>query len=126
MITKLVFLCTIILCFYLKCITLHIVSSDIIYTINTVKKKEVPINTSTSSIRLMRPSVRPSLRPSVRPSVCLSVCLKPKFGQLFGQSCLNLRRSAERTCNKKTKFGPTFYVFYTFNASVRPSVCPSI
>ena len=65
----------------------------------------------------VRPSVRPSLRPSVRPSVCLSVCLKPKFGQFFGQSCLNLRWSAERTCNKKTKFGPTFYVFYTFNAS---------
>ena len=43
---------------------------------------------------------------SVRPSVCL----KPKFGQLFDVSCLNLRGSAERTCNKKTKFGPTFYV----------------
>ena len=49
---------------------------------------------------------------SVRPSVCLSVCLKPKFGQLFDLSCLNLRGSAERTCNKKTKFGPTFYVLY--------------
>ena len=75
-------------------------------------------------------SVRSSVRPSVRPSVCLSVrlsvCLKPKFGQLFGLSCLNLRGSAERTCNKKTKFGPTFYVLYTFNASVRPSVRLSV
>ena len=53
-----------------------------------------------------------SVRPSVRPSVRLSVCLKPKFGQLFDVSCLNLRGSAERTCNKKTKFGPTFYVLY--------------
>ena len=50
-----------------------------------------------------------------------SVCLKPKFGQLFDLSCLNLRRSAERTCNKKTKFGPTFYVLYS--PSVRPFVC---
>ena len=62
------------------------------------------------------------MRPSVRPSVCL----KPKFGQLFSLSCLNLRGSAERTCNKKTKFGPTFYVFYTFNAFVRPSVRPCV
>ena len=29
-------------------------------------------------------------------------------------SCLNLRASAERTCNKKTKSGPTFYVLYMF------------
>ena len=62
------------------------------------------------------------MRPSVRPSVHL----KPKFGQLFSLSCLNLSVSAERTCNKKTKFGPTFYVFYTLNASVRPSVRPSV
>ena len=55
-----------------------------------------------------------SVRPSVRPSVCLSVCLKPKFCQLFDVSCLNLRASAERTCNKKTKSGPTFYVLYMF------------
>ena len=77
------------------------------------------------------------MRPSVRLSVCLFVCLKPKFGQLFSLSCLNLRESAERTCNKKertcnkkTKFGPTFYVLYTFNASVRSfvrlSVRPSV
>ena len=37
---------------------------------------------------------------SVRPSVCL----KPKFGQLFDVSCLNLRGSAERTCNKNSNF----------------------
>ena len=66
--------------------------------------------------------VHPSVRPSVRPSVCL----KSKFGQLFSLSCLNLRESAERTCNKKTKFGPTFYVLYTFKASVRSSVRPSV
>ena len=71
-------------------------------------------------------SVRPSVRPSVRSFVRLSVHLKPKFGQLFDLSCMNLRVSAERTCNKKTKFGPTFYVLYTFNASVRPSVRPSV
>ena len=71
-------------------------------------------------------SVRSFVRPFVRPSVRPSVCLKPKFGQLFDLSCLNLRGSAERTCNKKTKFGPTFYVLYTFNASVRPSVRPSV
>ena len=63
---------------------------------------------------------------SVRPSVRLSVRLKPKLGQLFDLSCLNLRWSAERTCNKKTKFGPTFYVLYTFNASVRPFVRLSV
>ena len=74
----------------------------------------------------VRQSVRPSVRPSVHPSVCLSVCLKSKFGQLFDLSCLNLRWSAERTCNKKTKFGPTFYVLYTFNASVRSFVRPSV
>ena len=67
-------------------------------------------------------SVRSFVRPFVRPSVRSSVCLKSKFGQLFDLSCLNLRESVERKCNKKTKFGPTFYVFYTFNAYVRPSV----
>ena len=62
----------------------------------------------------MRPFVRSFVRPSVH--------LKPKFGQLFSLSCLNLRWSAERTCSKKTKFSPLFYVFKTINASVRPSV----
>ena len=37
-----------------------------------------------------------------------------KFGQLFHLSCLNLRGSAERTCNRKSKFGPTFYVLYSY------------
>ena len=62
---------------------------------------------------MLNASVRPSVRSFVRLSLCLSVCLKPKFGQLFDMSCLNLRESAERTCNKKTKFGPTFYVLYS-------------
>ena len=66
-----------------------------------------------ASVRsFVRPFVRSSIRPSVRPSVCSSVCLNPKFGQLFDLSWLNLRGSAERTCNKRTTFCPTFYVFY--------------
>ena len=54
---------------------------------------------------------------SVRPSVRLSVCLKPKFGRLktkFDDDAGSANRmwggSAKRP--PKTKFGPTFYVFY--------------
>ena len=46
---------------------------------------------------------------SVRPSVCPSICLKPKFGRLktkFDDDAGSAKRSL------KTKFGPTFYVFY--------------
>ena len=52
-----------------------------------------------------------------RLSVCLSVCLtKPKFGRLkskFDDDADNAcEGSAKRT--RKTKFGPTFYVFNSF------------
>ena len=51
---------------------------------------------------------------SVRPSVCPSVCLKPKFGRLkpkFDDDAEGgVREADSRT--RKTKFGPTFYVFY--------------
>ena len=46
---------------------------------------------------------------SVRLSVRPSVCLKPKFGRLktkFDDDAGSAKRP------RKTKFGPTFYVFY--------------
>ena len=59
---------------------------------------------------------------SVRPSVCLSVCLKPKFGRLktrFDDDADNaFDGSAKRT--RKTKFGPTFYVFYKASETMKP------
>ena len=51
---------------------------------------------------------------SVRLSVCLSVCLKPKFGRLktkFDDDAEGVREADPQT--RKTKFGPTFYVFYS-------------
>ena len=51
---------------------------------------------------------------SVRPSVRPSVCLKPKFGRLKPKFDDDAEGgSAKRTRTLKTKFGPTFYVFYT-------------
>ena len=67
---------------------------------------------------------------SVCPSVCLSVCLKPKFGRFktkFDDDAEGGPRSGpadpKDPQTRKTKFGPTFYVFYTFIASVCLSVC---
>ena len=46
-------------------------------------------------------------------SVCPSVCLKPKFGRLKPKFDDDAEGgSAKRTRTLKTKFGPTFYVFY--------------
>ena len=50
---------------------------------------------------------------SVRLSVCLSVCLS-KFGRLKTK----FDDDAERT--RKTKFGPTFYVFYIYSVCLKP------
>ena len=55
---------------------------------------------------------------SVRPSVCLSVCLKPKFGRLktkFDDDAGSAKRTWVGSAKwpRKTKFGPTFYIFYT-------------